>query len=98
MAKPAPIFCTMFLKPAVIGRKFLKFEVNPSEFVFRGPVLDAKVGHRDSAAHDAESMPLSNIRLRIARMPPPSDLRQVVIQIVLSSESRITVRFCLRHD
>ena len=43
-AKPARIFYTMFLKPAVLDRKFRKFEVNPNEFVFRGLELDVRVG------------------------------------------------------
>jgi hypothetical protein len=39
MEKPALLHD---VKPAVLGRKFCKFDVNPNEFMFRGLELDAR--------------------------------------------------------
>jgi hypothetical protein len=67
-----------------------EFEVHASVFLIRGLVLDAKIGHGNLAAHDAEAMPLGDFRFGVARIALVFRPCQIAVEILL--------QLCVKDD
>ena len=60
-----------------------QFEVDATRFLVRRFVLDAKIGYRNLAAYNAESMPLGDFRAGLAGIPLLFRPGQVAVEILL---------------
>jgi len=60
-----------------------EFEIDTGVFMIRGFVLDAKVGHGNLAAHDAEAMPLGDFGFGVAGTAPLFRPCQIAVEIFL---------------